>query len=120
MEEVLEKLRELKYLDDESFARQWARNLAVNKLWGNKKIILSLREKGIEGDLIGEGRRKSATGDFGKEAAEFLVNKKIGKKRTGVVAAKGKTKDIPKPAEERFSGGIDFAEIGKYCTRRFR
>lgn len=121
VEEVLEKLRELKYLDDESFARQWARNLAVNKLWGNKKIILSLQEKGIEGDLIGEAVEKARQEISEEEAAEFLVNKKkIGKKRTGVVAAKGKTKDIPKPAEERFSGGIDFAEIGKYCTRRFR
>jgi regulatory protein len=45
--EVTEKLRELKYLDDASFAEQWARNLGVNRLLGNRRIILSLKEKGI-------------------------------------------------------------------------
>lgn len=50
--EVAERLRELKFLDDESFAVQWARNLGVDKLFGNRKIALSLREKGIPPPLI--------------------------------------------------------------------
>ena len=47
IKETLEKLHDLKYLNDASFAVSLARNLAVNKLWGNRKIALSLREKGI-------------------------------------------------------------------------
>ena len=47
VEAVAARLRELKYLDDESFARQWAHNLAVNRLLGNKRIEASLREKGV-------------------------------------------------------------------------
>src|SRR5512136_1087022 len=49
---VIARLRELKYLDDESFAREWARNLAVNRLLGNRRIEESLREKGIPRELI--------------------------------------------------------------------
>ena len=52
IKETLEKLHDLKYLNDASFANQWARNLAVNKLWGNKKIIASLREKGLTAELM--------------------------------------------------------------------
>jgi len=50
--DVTARLRELKYLDDESFAREWARNLAVNRLLGNRRIEASLREKGIPRELI--------------------------------------------------------------------
>lgn len=49
---VAARLRELKFLDDEAFARQWARNLAVNRLLGNRRIDASLREKGIPRELI--------------------------------------------------------------------
>ena len=46
-EAVLAKLREQGYLNDASFAERWARNLAVNRLLGNLRIEMSLREKGI-------------------------------------------------------------------------
>ena len=54
IKEALEKLHDLKYLNDASFAVQWARNLAVNKLWGNRKISASLQEKGIQVPLIND------------------------------------------------------------------
>lgn len=47
VEAVAARLRELQYLNDESFARQWTHNLAVNRLLGNKRIEASLREKGV-------------------------------------------------------------------------
>ncbi len=50
--DVVSRLRELNYLNDESFARQWAHNLGVNKLFGNRKIEASLREKGISRQII--------------------------------------------------------------------
>jgi regulatory protein len=52
--EVTARFLELKYLDDESFAGQWARNLGVNKLLGDRRIALSLQEKGIPQPLIEE------------------------------------------------------------------
>jgi regulatory protein len=51
---VVAGLIELKYLDDESFARGWARNLAVNRLQGNRRIETSLRGKGIPADAARE------------------------------------------------------------------
>lgn len=49
---VIDRLRELNYLDDAAVARQWARSYAVNNLWGNRKISYRLREMGIGDELI--------------------------------------------------------------------
>lgn len=75
--EVTERFRELKYLDDESFAGQWARNLGVNKLLGNRRIESSLREKGIQPLLI-----EKAIDDVRREISESdaimtLIRKKV-------------------------------------------
>jgi regulatory protein len=48
IDRVIARLYELNYLDDEAFARQWARRLAVDKLSGNRRIELSLLEKGVD------------------------------------------------------------------------
>ena len=45
---MLENLGELGYLDDEAFAVNRARHLAVNRLYGDRKIEEQLREKGID------------------------------------------------------------------------
>jgi regulatory protein len=75
--DVIEDLRELKYLDDESFAGQWAHNLGANRLLGNRRIELSLREKGIQPSLI-----KKAIGELRSEISEAdavmtLIRKKV-------------------------------------------
>lgn len=44
---VVEKCRELGYLNDGAFAKQRARELAVNRLLGDRRIALDLRGKGI-------------------------------------------------------------------------
>ena len=45
---IIARLYELSYLDDEAFARQWARRMAVDKLSGNRRIGISLQEKGVD------------------------------------------------------------------------
>lgn len=45
---VVARLYELNYLDDEAFARQWARRLAMDRLSGNRRIEMSLQEKGVD------------------------------------------------------------------------
>jgi regulatory protein len=77
--DVIGSLLELKYLDDEAFAEGWARNLAVNRLWGNRKIERSLWEKGISRELIEAVivRVREEIGE--KEAIQRLVEKKCGK-----------------------------------------
>ena len=47
IDRVLENLGELGYLDDEAFAVNRARHLAVNRLYGDRKIEEQLREKGV-------------------------------------------------------------------------
>jgi regulatory protein len=48
---VLEKCRELGYLNDGNYARQRARDLAVNRLAGDRRIAFDLRERGISEEL---------------------------------------------------------------------
>lgn len=48
IDRIVARLYELNYLDDEAFARQWTRHLAVDKLSGNRRIQISLQEKGVD------------------------------------------------------------------------
>lgn len=58
IDRVLENLGELGYLDDEAFAVNRARHLAVNRLYGNRKIEEQLREKGIAREAAKEAIRE--------------------------------------------------------------
>lgn len=51
---VVSGLRELRYLDDAAFARDWAHHLAANRLYGNRRIETGLLDKGITRELIRE------------------------------------------------------------------
>jgi regulatory protein len=77
VEEVAERLGELNYLDDESFARQWARNLALNKLFGNRKIEAGLMEKGIPQPLIRQVLTEVRQELPEQEAIILLIRKKV-------------------------------------------
>jgi len=48
IDRVLENLGGLGYLDDGAFAANRARHLAVNRLYGDRKIAEQLREKGVD------------------------------------------------------------------------
>jgi regulatory protein len=50
----LERLCSLNYLNDETFARNWARSRAETRGYGPKKIEQELRTKGIAPALIRE------------------------------------------------------------------
>lgn len=76
--DVMARLRELRYLDDESFARAWARNLAVNRLWGDIRIEASLRDKGIPRELIERVIREVREELSEQRALRALLNKKEG------------------------------------------
>lgn len=43
----MEKLRSLNYLNDETFARDWARSKAENRGYGPERIAQELKTKGI-------------------------------------------------------------------------
>ena len=76
IDRVVSRLCELSYLDDEAFARQWVRHLAVDRLSGNRRIEASLREKGIPKDL-GERVIAEIRGEYPEsEALAKLIRRK--------------------------------------------
>jgi regulatory protein len=113
IKEALEKLHDLKYLNDASFAVQWARNLAVNKLWGNRKISASLQEKGIQVPLINDAVA-SARQELTEEAAiKILVGKKAARKKATLLDAKEKQRIFQSLMGRGFPPGLILNQLGK-------
>ena len=51
IEDVIARIKELGYLDDESYAHDYARNRFANKQYGPQRIRRELRERGIDRSL---------------------------------------------------------------------
>lgn len=51
VDRVIRRCQELGYQDDETFARQRARLLAVGRLAGDRRIAFDLRERGVDAGL---------------------------------------------------------------------
>ena len=119
IKETLEKLHDLKYLNDASFANQWARNLVVNKFWGNKKIIASLREKGIATELINLSIEKAREELSEEEAVEILIKKKAAKKKSAAFDIKGKQKIFQAMMGRGFPPGMILNKLGKAAEEEF-
>lgn len=67
------KLRSLNYLNDETFARDWARSSSETHGYGPKKIDQELRTKGIGQALIREVIRQTfGPGDEAEHARKLL------------------------------------------------
>jgi len=75
---VIEKCRALGYLDDGAFARQRARELAVNRLAGDRRIAFDLGERGISEALCREAIAAARREISEEAAAERLLRKKAG------------------------------------------
>ena len=113
IKEALEKLHDLKYLNDASFATGWARNLAVNRLWGNRKIIASLREKGVSSQLI-DGAIAAARQEISEEEAiAVLVRKKVAKKKSVAFDIKEKQRIFQSLMLRGFPPGLILNKLGK-------
>ena len=113
IKETLEKLHDLKYLSDASFAIGWARNLAVNKLWGNRKIIASLQEKGIAAQLINDAIATARIEIAEEEAIAVLVKKKAAKKKPAAFDVKEKHKLYQGLMGRGFPPGLILNKLGK-------
>ena len=77
VDRVVARLYELAYLDDEAFARQWARHLAVDKLSGNRRIEISLREKGVGGTTCERVLAEIRQDIPEREAVRQVIRKKL-------------------------------------------
>jgi regulatory protein len=113
VKEALEKLHDLKYLNDASFAVQWARNLAVNKLWGDKKIFVNLREKGVEAELISAAVEKARREISEEKAIAFLIKKKASRKKLDIFDLKEKKRIFQSLMGRGFPPGLILKKLGK-------
>jgi len=113
IKEALEKLHDLKYLNDASFANGWARNLAVNKLWGNRKIITSLREKGVATQFIDAAIAAARLEISEEEAITVLVRKKAAKKKPVAFDIKEKQRIFQNLMGRGFPPGLILNKLGK-------
>ncbi len=112
IKEALEKLFDLKYLNDSSFASQWARNLAVNKLWGNRKIIASLKEKGIAAHLIDKAIEEVRQEIPEEEAIAVLIKKKMAGRKIDLQDIKEKKRIFQNLRGRGFPAGLILSRLG--------
>ena len=104
---VIDRFTDLGYLDDKNFARQWAKSLAVSRLWGDRKIEISLREKGISRDLIKEAVAGARKEKDERSAIEELVKKRLRREsECEVFSYKGKRRLAQTLAGRGFSMGL--------------
>jgi len=113
VKEALEKLLDLKYLNDASFAKGLARNLATNKLWGNRKIIASLREKGVADRLIDDAVAAARQELSEEEAIVILIKKRAAKKKAAVMDIKEKQRIFQSLMGRGFPPGLILNKLGK-------
>ncbi len=78
---MLEKLRSLKYLNDEAFAENWARSRAETRGYGPKRIEQELRTKGIGQALIREVMRETFDQVDESARAKSLLEKRFKSKQ---------------------------------------
>jgi regulatory protein len=119
VKEALEKLIDLKYLNDASFAIQWTRNLAVNKLWGNRKIIAGLQEKGIEARLINDAVASVRQDLPEEEAIAILIKKRAAKKKSAAFDVKEKQRIFQSLMGRGFPPGLILNKLGKAAEEEF-
>ena len=79
-ETTLEKLRSLNLLNDETFARGWAREKGEVRGYGPLRVERELRQKGVAQSLIGQIVQETFGQQETKERAKKLLEKRFGDK----------------------------------------
>ena len=77
VEATLERLRSLNFLNDETFARDWAVTRATNHGYGLQRIARELRQKGIPESLMGPILQETFAEQGELERAKALLEKKF-------------------------------------------
>ena len=108
---VIEKCRELGYLNDGNYARQRARDLAVNRLAGDRRIAFDLRERGISEELarqaIAEARGELSQG----EAVDRLLGKYSSDEAISGMDVREKAKWMRRLMGKGFPTGLIYRKI---------
>ena len=111
LDAVIEKCRELGYLNDGNFARQRARELAVNRLAGDRRIAFDLRERGIAEELsrqaIAEVREELSE----EEAVDRILGKYAKESAIAGMDRREKTKWMRRLMGKGFPTGLIYRKI---------
>jgi len=113
VEKVIARLIELKYLGDESFAGECARNLAVSRLYGNKKIEASLLKKGINREIARQSVAQVREEISETEAINRLIKKKVKDKNTAGLNEREKRRLAQNLMGKGFPAGLIFEVLGR-------
>ena len=100
VEQIITKLKEQKFLDDEEFARIWIESRNRSKPRSNRLLRLELKRKGIASEIVdrltADGKRQSTDLELAKKIVSKKINKlrnaekqEIYKKLGGMLARRG-------------------------------
>lgn len=107
IKKVVDRFADLGYLNDKNFARQWAKSLAVSRLWGDRKIEINLIGKGISLDFIKEAIAEAREEKDERHAIGELVEKRLRRESEWeVFSYKGKRRLVQSLAGRGFSVGL--------------
>jgi regulatory protein len=116
---VVEKCRGLGYLNDGEFARQRARELAVNRLLGDRRIVLDLREKGIA-EALSRQAIAEVRGEMDEEKAVEAILRRKGRAQTlEAMDEKGKARLARSLLGKGFPTGLIFRKLQKAEEEEF-
>jgi len=108
VETVAARFKELGYLNDASYARQWARTLAVNRLWGNRRIEMNLKKKGLSRELTQEAIALAREEITEREAVVKLLGHKGKGQRIALKDNKEKRRLVQSLMGKGFPPGLIF------------
>lgn len=83
IEATVRKLLSLNFVNDETFARNWALGRVEGRGYGPLRIERELRQKGIAKSLINEVLKETSGREEGKERARTLLEKRFKGKDLG-------------------------------------
>jgi regulatory protein len=82
VEQTVDKLKRLGYIDDSAFSASWANSRISTKLYGSKRIRQELKEKGVADDIIAGVLSEIDDKDEEFDRAKTLANDKLQKIRS--------------------------------------
>ncbi|HYI25513.1 MAG TPA: RecX family transcriptional regulator [Thermomicrobiales bacterium] len=116
IDNVLERLRDWHYVDDEDFARRWVENRVVHRPRGTRALASELRSKGIDPDLISTAIDDAGVNEddgalaLARNRARQLANLEPdvrNRRLTGYLARRGYGYDVIRRTLEALESGPD-------------
>ena len=117
VEEVLDDLKQKKYLDDVEFARMFVDEKVKLKLWGEKKLRVELMKRGISNNIITDTLQNKIPDEIKLKNAMTIAEKKfemLKKRNSGNKVIKSKLFSF------LTSRGYDYDVIKDVCNRLIR